>query len=482
MMRLSIFSRLIIGYMAVFLPVVAVSVYTIFQLRQFNNITRSITDIDNRVIDCEKKLSDSFLSQLQHERKYIIIKDDALYDQFLFAEREFIQYFNEVMPIADTTHKKDSLIKIKEYYNQYRSLFNEEIEFVRANKRYPQNRYKQEKEKAVDGIMEGLKNLKIYTEQDTYEKIKKLGEAGAKAHRAAMVMTITSLLFGIVISIFITRSITKPLAVMKKKTRDIARGDFDENLSISSPPEMEDLAQAFNLMCTKLKEMDKMKSDFFSLMAHELRTPLTSIKEGTNLLLEGIGGEVTDKQKKLLRIITEESNRLIELVNSLLDLSKMETGMMSFNFTTSDIKPLINKVIAEVEPLAAAKNISLKVDIAQDLLIIKMDNERILQVLRNLIGNAIKFTPGGGHVIISAQPVDRGVKVSVMDTGPGIPKDNLDTVFDKFKQATIVSYNKIQGTGLGLAIVKHIINAHGGKVWAESELGHGSTFVFVLPA
>lgn len=482
MMRLSIFSRLIIGYMAVFLLVMAVSVYTIFQLRQFNNITRSITDIDNRIIDYGKKLSDSFLSQIQHERKYIIIKDDALYNQFLFAERDFIQYLGRVASIVDTPRKRDLLIKIRDYSNQYRVLFNEEIEFIRANKRYPQNWYKQEKEKAVDGIMEGLKNLKIYTEQDTYEKIKRLGEAGAKAHRVAMVMIIISLLFGIVISIFITRSITKPLAVMKKKTRDIARGDFDENLSISSPPEIEDLAQAFNLMCNKLKEIDRMKSDFFSLMAHELRTPLTSIKEGTNLLLEGIGGEVKDKQKKLLRIITEESNRLIELVNSLLDLSKMEAGMMSFNFTDSDIKPLINKTVAEIEPLAVAKNVSLKVDIAQDLPIIKMDGERILQVLRNLIGNAIKFAPGGGDVIISAQLVDRGLKVSVKGTGPGIPKENLTTVFDKFKQATITSYNKIEGTGLGLAIVKHIINAHGGKVWAESELGHGSTFVFVLPA
>jgi two-component system sensor histidine kinase GlrK len=111
-----------------------------------------------------------------------------------------------------------------------------------------------------------------------------------------------------------------------------------------------------------------------------------------------------------------------------------------------------------------------------------MDEERILQTLRNLIGNAVKFTPAGGHITISAQPVEKGIRVSVADTGPGIPKDDLNVIFDKFRQVTMLSYNKIKGTGMGLAIVKHIISAHGGKVWVESETGHGSTFTFSLPA
>ncbi|MDD5723562.1 MAG: ATP-binding protein [Syntrophales bacterium] len=480
-MRLSIFSRLIIGYMAVFFTVISVSVYTVFQLRQFNDVTHSITDINNRVIEYGKELSDSFLSQIRHERKYMIMRDTALYDRFLSAERDFNQYLNEVTSLGDAPDRRDLLMKIKEYHNRYKALFSEEIELVRANKSYPESWYTHEKEKAVDGIMEGLKNLKLYTEQDSSEKIKRLGEAGIEAHRVAIAMIAASLLLGIAISVYITWSITNPLAVMKKKTREIAMGNFDKNLEISSPPEIEELAQAFNLMCDKLKEMDKMKSDFFSLMAHELRTPLTSIKEGTNLLLEGIGGEVTDKQKKLLRIVTEESNRLIELVNSLLDFSKMKAGMMSFNFTDSDIRPLMDKAVGEIEPLAAAKNVSLRVDISQELPIIKIDSERILQVLRNLIGNAIKFTPSGGCVVISPQPIDGGLKVSVTDTGPGMPKEILTTIFDRFKQATIINYNKVEGTGLGLAIVKHIIEAHGGDVWAESELGYGSTFVFILP-
>ena len=155
------------------------------------------------------------------------------------------------------------------------------------------------------------------------------------------------------------------------------------------------------------------------------------------------------KTKRLLTIITEESNRVIDLVNSLLDISKMEAGMAIFNFTDSDIRPLINRAVTEIEPLAVAKNISLKVDITQELPTVKMDSERILQVLRNLIGNAIKFTPNGGHVKVSARPVEQGMEVSVADTGHGVPREDLNIIFDKFKQAMITSYNKIKGTGLG---------------------------------
>ena len=156
--------------------------------------------------------------------------------------------------------------------------------------------------------------------------------------------------------------------------------------------------------------------------------------------------------------------------------------MIALKLEASDIGFLIHKAVSGMEPLAMAKAVSIKTEIPQDLPKINIDGERVLQVLRNLIGNAVKFTPGGGSIMISALPTEKGVRVSVADTGPGIPKGDLNAIFDKFQQATMTSYNKIKGTGLGLAIVKHIINAHGGKVWVESEIGHGSIFAFVLPA
>jgi two-component system sensor histidine kinase GlrK len=432
--------------------------------------------------DLQQKLSDSILMQIRNERKYIITKDKELHSQFILAEREVSKRINEAILVADTAHKREVLTRIKNYHEHYKSVFNKEVEFLRKNQPYLQDEYKEEKEKAVDEILWDLRNLKLYTEQDTYEKIRRLGESGAETNKIAIVLGAGFILSGIMISIFITSSITRPLSFMRKKTREVARGHFDGNLDLSSPPEIGDLAQDFNFMCNKLKKMEKMKSDFFSLMAHELRTPLASIKEGTDLLLKGIGKEFKDKRNTVLTVIAEESNRSIDLVNSLLDLSKMEAGMMALHVETSNIEPLIDRAVSGIEPLAMAKNVSIEVNLPQDLPYVKMDGERILQALRNLIGNAVKFTSGGGHVTISARAMEKGVSVSVADTGPGIPKEDLNAIFDKFKQASVTSYEKIKGTGMGLAIVKHIINAHGGRVWVESEPEQGSTFTFLLPS
>ncbi|HUU41956.1 MAG TPA: ATP-binding protein, partial [Desulfatiglandales bacterium] len=142
---------------------------------------------------------------------------------------------------------------------------------------------------------------------------------------------------------------------------------------------------------------------------------------------------------------------------------------------------LIKKPLVEILHLAKAKNIKFKVDISNELPPIKMDYEMISRALRNLIGNAVKFTPNGGLIGISTRLKDRWIEFSVSDTGPGIPEEDLARIFDKYRQAELPDNNKQKGTGLGLAIVKHIINGHGGKVWVESTPGTGSTFIFALP-
>jgi two-component system sensor histidine kinase GlrK len=225
-----------------------------------------------------------------------------------------------------------------------------------------------------------------------------------------------------------------------------------------------------------------MKADFFASMSHELRTPLTSIKEGTGLLLDGVGGETTEKQRKLLAILAEESNRLINVVNSLLDLSKMEAGMMTYDFESGHVDPLIRRALAEMAPLIEAKQIKLESKVEAPLPPVRIDPERILQVLRNLLGNAVKFTPKGGQVSVLAKPVNGKLEVSVKDSGPGIPAESLISIFEKFSQGSHKGSHTRQGTGLGLAIAKSIISSHGGRIWAESQLGQGSTFIFVLPS
>jgi len=198
-------------------------------------------------------------------------------------------------------------------------------------------------------------------------------------------------------------------------------------------------------------------------------------------LLEGVGGEITDKQRKLLGILAEESHRLIDLVNSLLDLSKMEAGMMSYDFEMTHVDVLIKRALSEITPLVETKEIALENDVDAAVPPVRVDPERILQVMRNLLGNAVKFTPKGGLVRIAAQPSNGKVAISVKDSGPGIAPESLTSIFEKFNQGSRQTPYVRQGTGLGLTIAKSIVTAHGGKIWAESEPGKGSTFIFVLP-
>jgi len=481
-MRLTIFSRLVIGYLVIFVLAMTVSIYAISHLRQFEKVTRSIIDVDNRLIENKKQLSDILLSMMLYEKKYILIKDAGLYSQFELVTNDFDRQLTELTSVTGDEKALELISRIRHNKQRYQSLFNDEVKYLDSGQQYEEGTYKKEKEYAVNEIMESLKELEAYGQSNTYSKVKELSKVYTRANKVAIIMGSASLIFGIIISILITLNITRPLSIIKKKTADIARGDFGHDLKLSSPPEIEGLAKSFNLLCSKLKEIAKMKSDFFSLMSHELRTPLTTIKEGTNLFtesLEELGA--TEKQKRLMTIINEECNRLIKLVNSLLDLSKMEAGMMVYNFKKAEIAPLISRITGEIEPLAETRNIRIEQEISSELPLITMDSERILQVLRNLVGNAVKFTPDNGYVRISARPVDKGVKISVADTGTGISKEKVTAIFNKYYQDTLARSSKIKGTGLGLAIVKQVVNSHGGKVWVESTSEHGSVFSLVLP-
>jgi len=486
-MKFTLFSRLTLNYLFVFLLVLGGGVYMVYQLGQMEEITHTILNVDRRLVEVEKGLTDSLLSQVRFEKKFMLLRDEALFSQFLLAVQEFEGLMKEALGLAAGQYSagqysRDLLELAKDNYQRYRALVEEEAGLVRSHQPYASSWYKQEKERLVDESLERLKALSLQGQKTTLEKIRDLERAGVRARQVILAMGGLALMGILVISFFLTRGITRPISLLIAKTREISRGAFDGDLRLSSPPEMKELAEAFNSMRDRLQAVDKMKSDFYSAMSHELRTPLTSIREGTSLLMEKVGGEITEKQRKLLTIISGESQRLIDLVNSFLDLSRLEEGKMPFHFRPTDMLPLIRRVAGEIEPLALAKKIQLQVVSAASMPPVNMDPERILQVLRNFIGNAIKFTPEGGRVKVTAQRQEGGLCVLVEDTGPGISRENLKTVFEKFRQGSVKGWGSMKGSGLGLAIAKQIITEHGGKVWAESQPGQGSSFIFVLPS
>jgi signal transduction histidine kinase len=336
---------------------------------------------------------------------------------------------------------------------------------------------------------------------------------------AAAVVLVVSLLLAYVLVSRLHRTITGPVAdlvgIMERTSRE---RDYTMRTAVHGPDELGSLAQGFNDMLStiqdrdselerqrrhleetvenlltstkelqeanrKLETLDKLKSDFVSTVSHELRTPLTSIKAFVELILLKPAMS-SDRQLRLLRTINEESDRLSRLINDLLDLSRIEAGTVQWRSENVSMKDIIQTSASGILPLARNKGLQLSTKIDEPLPRFLGDRDRLVQVVTNILSNAIKFTPEGGTVTIEAHqegaPEPR-IVVAITDTGIGIPKEDLEQIFDKFHRAGDQLTNATEGTGLGLAIARHIIEYHGGRIWATSTHGKGSTVTFTLP-
>ena len=232
----------------------------------------------------------------------------------------------------------------------------------------------------------------------------------------------------------------------------------------------------------RLRDLDKLKSDFVSNVSHELRTPLTAIKASADNMLDGLVGDLSEKQTRYLARIKSNADRLARLINDLLDLSRIEAGI-KLKPRNLDLVTIAKEVTESLRPVAADKLITLTMESPDDTVTAWADPDRVSEILMNLLGNAIKFTPTNGEVTLCLQGSgNEWVTISVADTGPGIPSDEANRIFDKFYQVTQPKKQKTMGTGLGLSITKALVEMHGGKIWLESEVGRGSIFSFILPA
>ena len=228
------------------------------------------------------------------------------------------------------------------------------------------------------------------------------------------------------------------------------------------------------------KTATQAKSEFLVNMSHELRTPLNSIIGYTKLMLDGLEGDINEEQRNDLQTVYRNSKLLLELINDLLDLSKIEAGKIVLSYETFTITDLLAEVIPGMEQLARNKGLTLTYSVAPDIDHLDADKAKTKQILINILGNAVKFT-NEGSVKLDVAETDGDFIFSVTDTGIGIKEEDLEAIFNSFKQVGPAQIAGYEGTGLGLAISKQFIEMQGGRIWAESELGKGSTFTFTLP-
>jgi signal transduction histidine kinase len=296
-----------------------------------------------------------------------------------------------------------------------------------------------------------------------------------------------ALVLALLLGFILSWSLIGPIQRIDHRLASIASGDFSGQVDVENRDELGALGANVNRMndelrrlYTELEAASRHKSEFLANMSHELRTPLNAIIGFSQVLRDEMAGPVNAKQAEYLDDISSSGNHLLSLINDVLDLSKVEAGQVELEVHPFSLREALERGVVMVRERATEDGVRLAFAADPEVDIVDGDERRIKQVIFNLLSNAVKFTPAGGEVDVSAARVNGEVRVSVADTGPGIPPEDRERIFEEFQQSE-TGVGLREGTGLGLALSKRFVELHGGRIWLESEPGHGSTFIFALP-
>jgi signal transduction histidine kinase len=328
----------------------------------------------------------------------------------------------------------------------------------------------------VNGRAVGLANLFIAAEwprADAFSVIFRVLEF-------IMLIVVLTLIFLVVTSLLAAKRIVKPIQSLIDGAQQVAGGNLDYQVEIKTRDEFELLGENFNNMSKVLKENAKLKDEFVFIAAHELRTPVTAIKGYVSMMIDGSFGKVPAKMQSSLETVFNANERLVQLVQDLLEVARSESGKMNLTLAPVKIQENIRTVLSELKPLADKKGIILDYQPPAGELAVAADSYKLNEILINLIGNAIKYTLGQGTVTISHKVNGGYLETYIADTGMGMAPEEVGKLFAKFYRVKTDETAKIEGTGLGLFICKQIIEKMEGRIWATSELGNGSVFAFSL--
>ncbi len=472
-------ARLITAYTIFIVLIVGLNVSLLYVSSRFWKITREMYLVDYRTKDITDHLVDNLISFEEAAKQFLLLRQPVYKDILGKKIKEINGRWHSLLSprLAGSQVGKDAIEKGEKLWENFLVHFNMQAKDVPQGSRIEDLFASNSKD--IDEIVRDVRIANIEATKAMGKKVISLKALGDST------LVFTWWAFGIAISIgliipfMLYRKITSDLDAIKLGTEYIAKGDFSYKIQVDTADELGMLASSFNDMASRLKHLDDMKSEFLSIVSHELKTPLTSMKEAANLLMEGVGGRVTDKQAKLLVIMQQGIDRLLSIITEILELSKLESGMSRLNIAPYDLNKLVSTHITEIQPYAERKGIKIKAYYTSRPCTVMVDINKILEVLTNLTHNAIKYSKSGAQIEIRVHHKKNTVTVEIKDYGYGIPEGELSLIFEKFYQSK--STRGHSGTGLGLAIAKTIIEAHGGKINVKSNYGKGSTFSFDLP-
>lgn len=482
-MRLSIFWRLVLTSLIIITVMAGVNLYALFQLRQLTALSTEMVSYHYPAIEAAKRLLTLLYGQLQNEKKYLAVHDETFLQNFEEEAEEFNRTLRLLLQ-QETSPQGQTLLRDTDRFQQERlALFRQVVQILVVNRQsLSDNSYESRRDALTDRMTTTIQSYVTVHEARVSVGVSESRASAAQAQAVTEQLVLVALLFGLGLAGIASYSIMKPLRHLQNHIKQIGQGTFGTPLQIDAPAELRELVDTVNWMGQKLQQLDDMKSEFLAHVSHELRTPMASLQEGTNLLLDEIPGPLTQDQRTTLRIMSDSSRRLMHLISTILDLSKMEAGMMEYRIIPTDLKRVADISVNKIRLLADAKHVQLLVETDSDRIWVKADAARIEQVLDNLLSNALKFSPEGAIVKLHMTRDTRSgsLVVSVIDAGPGIATADLPHIFERFYQGRTKGKHSTAGSGLGMALAKKVVEAHGGRIWIESEVGKGTTVRFTL--
>ncbi len=493
---LSLFNKLFIGYLILSVIMILPCGVSIYNLSELENFATSVAKHDlelSKTIEQLKAIPPSM--EAEGRRLVTLYKEDA-YQSLMSLIQDFKDNLISV--------QRDGPQKIIPIVNDIELNLGKLEKLARnANASSPESRppeitsveaqREEEVKTLISGIMAGLHDMEKGVQQAISLRSSTISSRSSQAMEITILVLAGAIIFFVIFApLFLYRYIKRPIGYLRQGTEIVGEGHFDQPITIKFRDELGKLAEAFNDMAERLKELDRLKSDFIGIVSHELKTPLTSMIEAAKLLSEPQIGKLNEKQQELVTILNGSMSRFHGLIDDLLHLSRLKARLITIKKRPLDITKIFSDIIQTLEPVARRKNLDIElVPVSKLKKNIPVDEERLNGAFMNILHNAVKFSPENEKIKIILDHTDNNgnkwLRIGIIDAGPGVEKFEAEKIFDKFYQ--IQHIRQKDGSGLGLAIAREIILAHGGKIWVESPPqegvavlpGKGAAFWSILP-
>ena len=475
------------GYALVIASMLGMLLYQSSVIYQMQSVNRRLSEVSFQAAN----LSDQLLQRLdtieEFTRKFQVTRDSDYLAQTSAIEDLLAQDLARIGELSLGPEEGGQVLELVRLWEQYERLelsdqgeewFNLQLEHL--------GRLHDQTQRVFEEIQ---RSIAI--------EVREAARVGGRAERVSLGVAALTLGASLLISVMIVRSVSGRLGQLTRGTRALARGKFDHRLDARGSDEFADLSGDFNSMAQQLGELDQMKRDFVAHVSHELRSPLASIYETVALLLDDVSGTLSPEQKRLLQLNLQSTKRLSSMIGNLLDMSRMDAGMMEYHLKTCDLTALVEGAVEELRVQTDEQEIRITTEFEKQPVMIECDEDCIYRVVVNLLGNAMKVTRQGGTITAQVRlvggvpeklrpPVEQRLPSSpsagfallaIVDSGPGVPDSHKEKIFERFHQVE----QSGQGFGLGLAISRSIVVGHQGVIWVEDGEERGSTFKVLLP-